>query len=137
MCFSSSDTAEMWAEKQAASEADAFESALKRLKAEPIVTGNAFEVDDKYEQAYRQGFEQGSKSEVTKELKNTIGELAKELMKTIINSVDHISKNAVVTVDVDKVVKENAELRDTVRIQSEQILQLRECINRNHEDFYE
>ena len=38
---------------------------------------------------------------------------------------------------VSKLMNENAELRDTVKVQSEQILWLRECINRNHEDFYE
>ena len=126
MNYSSSDEARYWAENLANSEGEAFEQAIKRMKP-----------DDKYEQAYRQGFEQGAKSEVTKELKNTIGELAKELMKTIINSVDHISKNAVVTVDVDKIVKENAELRDTIKVQAGQIQRLRECIARNHEDYYE
>ena len=37
----------------------------------------------------------------------------------------------------EKVFKENAELRDTIKIQAEQIQRLRECINRNHEDFYD
>lgn len=37
----------------------------------------------------------------------------------------------------ERVMKENAELRDTIKIQSEQIHKLRECIARNHEDFYE
>jgi hypothetical protein len=38
---------------------------------------------------------------------------------------------------IQRLTAENAELRDTVKIQSEQIKRLRECIARNHEDFYE
>ena len=38
---------------------------------------------------------------------------------------------------IQRLTAENAELRDTVKIQSEQIRRLRECIARNHEDFYE
>ena len=38
---------------------------------------------------------------------------------------------------IQRLKAENAELRDTVKIQSEQIKRLRECIARNHEDFYE
>ena len=38
---------------------------------------------------------------------------------------------------ISKLTAENAELRDTVKIQSEQIKRLRECIARSHEDFYE
>lgn len=49
--MNSNDTAHLWAEKQAASEAEAFESALKRMK--------PFEVDDVYEQAYRNGYSAG------------------------------------------------------------------------------
>ena len=36
-----------------------------------------------------------------------------------------------------KMAQENAELRDTIKIQSEQIKRLRECIARNQEEFYE
>ena len=46
--INSNDTAHLWAEKQAASEGEAFEKALKREK--------PFEVDDKYEQAWRAGY---------------------------------------------------------------------------------
>ena len=38
---------------------------------------------------------------------------------------------------IQRLTAENAELRDTVKIQSEQIKRLRECIARNHEDYYE
>lgn len=38
---------------------------------------------------------------------------------------------------IQRLTAENAELRDTVKVQSEQIMRLRECIARNHEDFYE
>ena len=38
---------------------------------------------------------------------------------------------------ISKLTAENAELRDTVKIQSEQIKRLRECIARNQEEFYE
>lgn len=42
-------TAENWANQDAASEAEAFESAIKRIKP-------AFEVSDEVEQAYRAGY---------------------------------------------------------------------------------
>jgi hypothetical protein len=74
MNYSSSDEARYWAENLAASEGEAFEQAIKRMKPDDVI---------------------------------------------------------------QRLTAENAELRDTVRIQSEQILRLRECINRNHEDFYE
>ena len=92
------DIARQWAENQAASEADAFETAIKRTKTD-------FKVDDEVEQAYRQGWHDGFKC-------------CNDKM-------------------VSKLLNENAELRDTVKVQSEQIMRLRECINRNHEDFYE
>lgn len=38
---------------------------------------------------------------------------------------------------IQRLTAENAELRDTVKVQSEQIKRLRECIARNHEDYYE
>ena len=38
---------------------------------------------------------------------------------------------------IQRLTAENAELRDTIKIQSEQIKRLRECIARNHEEFYE
>ena len=38
---------------------------------------------------------------------------------------------------IQRLTAENAELRDTVKIQSEQIKRLRECIARNQEEFYE
>ena len=38
---------------------------------------------------------------------------------------------------IQRLSTENAELRDTVKVQSEQIKRLRECIARNHEDYYE
>ena len=68
------DEARYWAENLAASEGEAFEQALKRLKPDDVI---------------------------------------------------------------QRLTAENAELRDTVKIQSEQIKRLRECIARNHEDFYE
>lgn len=74
MNYSSNDTAKVWAENLAASEGEAFEQAIKRLKPDDVI---------------------------------------------------------------QRLTAENAELRDTVKVQSEQILRLRECINRNHEDFYE
>lgn len=49
--MNSIDTAHLWAEDQAASEAEAFENAIKRIK--------PFEVDDVYEQAYRSGYSAG------------------------------------------------------------------------------
>ena len=72
--FSSNDEARYWAENLAASEGEAFEQAIKRLKPDDVI---------------------------------------------------------------QRLTAENAELRDTVKIQSEQIKRLRECIARNHEDFYE
>ena len=74
MNYSSSDTAKVWAQNQADSEADAFEQAIRRMKPEDII---------------------------------------------------------------QRLSTENAELRDTVKVQSEQIKRLRECIARNHEDYYE
>ncbi len=38
---------------------------------------------------------------------------------------------------IQRLTAENAELRDTIKVQAEQIRRLRECIARNHEDFYE
>ena len=55
-------TAENWANQDAASEAEAFESAIKRIKPndEPKTASKMltvpFEVDDACEQAYRQGY---------------------------------------------------------------------------------
>ena len=74
MTYSSNDEARLWAEDLAASEGEAFEQAIKRLKPDDVI---------------------------------------------------------------QRLTAENAELRDTVKIQSEQIMRLRECIARNHEDFYE
>jgi hypothetical protein len=74
MTYSSNDEARLWAEDSAASEGEAFEQALKRLKPDDVI---------------------------------------------------------------QRLTAENAELRDTVKIQSEQIKRLRECIARNQEDFYE
>jgi hypothetical protein len=74
MNYSSSDEARYWAENLAASEDEAFEQAIKRMKPDDII---------------------------------------------------------------QRLTTENAELRDTVKIQSEQIKKLRECIARNHEDYYE
>ena len=74
MNYSSNDTAKVWAENLAASEGEAFEQAIKRLKPDDVI---------------------------------------------------------------QRLTAENAELRDTVKVQSEQIMRLRECIARNHEDFYE
>ena len=74
MNYSSTDEARYWAENLAASEGEAFEQAIKRLKPDDVI---------------------------------------------------------------QRLTAENAELRDTVKVQSEQIMRLRECIARNHEDFYE
>ena len=74
MTYSSNDEARYWAEDLAASEGEAFEQAIKRLKPDDVI---------------------------------------------------------------QRLTAENAELRDTVKVQSEQIMRLRECIARNHEDFYE
>ncbi len=38
---------------------------------------------------------------------------------------------------IQRLTTENAELRDTVKVQSEQIKRLRECIARNGEEYYE
>lgn len=72
--MNSTDEARYWAENLAASEGEAFEQAIKRIKPDDVI---------------------------------------------------------------QRLTAENAELRDTVKIQSEQIKRLRECIARNHEDFYE
>ena len=74
MNYSSNDEARLWAENLAASEGEAFEQAIKRIKPDDVI---------------------------------------------------------------QRLTAENAELRDTIKIQSEQIKRLRECIARNHEDFYE
>jgi hypothetical protein len=74
MNYSSSDEARYWAENLAASEDEAFEQAIKRMKPDDVI---------------------------------------------------------------QRLTAENAELRDTVKIQSEQIKRLRECIARNQEEFYE
>lgn len=97
----SSDLAKEWAEKEASSEAEAFEFAIKSTAIKKM----DFDIDDKYEQAYRQGWHDGFKC-------------CNDKMAS-------------------KFLNENAELRDTIKIQSEQIHKLRECIARNHEDFYE
>lgn len=47
----SSDLAKEWAEKDARSEAEAFEFAIKST----AIKKTDFDIDDKYEQAYRQG----------------------------------------------------------------------------------
>jgi hypothetical protein len=74
MNYSSNDEALLWAEDLSASEDEAFEQALKRIKPDDVI---------------------------------------------------------------QRLTAENAELRDTVKIQSEQIKRLRECIARNQEEFYE
>jgi hypothetical protein len=74
MTYSSNDEARLWAENLAASEDEAFEQAIKRIKPDDVI---------------------------------------------------------------QRLTVENAELRDTVKIQSEQIKRLRECIARNQEEFYE
>lgn len=38
---------------------------------------------------------------------------------------------------IQRLTAENAELRDTIKVQAEQIRRLRECIARNQEEFYE
>ena len=68
------DEARYWAENLAASEGEAFEQAIKRIKPDDVI---------------------------------------------------------------QRLTAENAELRDTIKVQAEQIRRLRECIARNHEDFYE
>ena len=68
------DEARLWAENLAASEGEAFEQAIKRIKPDDVI---------------------------------------------------------------QRLTAENAELRDTIKVQAEQIQRLRECIARNHEDFYE
>ena len=72
--YQPNDEALLWAENLAASEGEAFEQAIKRIKPDDVI---------------------------------------------------------------QRLTAENAELRDTVKVQSEQIKRLRECIARNHEDFYE
>ena len=72
--YQPNDEALLWAENLAASEGEAFEQAIKRIKPDDVI---------------------------------------------------------------QRLTAENAELRDTVKVQSEQIMRLRECIARNHEDFYE
>jgi hypothetical protein len=74
MNYSSSDEARYWAENLAASEDEAFEQAIKRMKPDDVI---------------------------------------------------------------QRLTTENAELRDTVKVQSEQIQRLRECITRNGEEYYE
>lgn len=74
MTYSSNDEARLWAENLAASEGEAFEQTIKRLKPDDVI---------------------------------------------------------------QRLTAENAELRDTIKIQSEQIKRLRECIARNQEEFYE
>ena len=86
-------TAKLWAEKETASEAEAFETAIKRLK--------PFEVDDVQEQAWREAYTTGYKAAM------------------------------------QKMCAENAELRDEIKIQAEQIQRLRECIARSNEEFYD
>lgn len=92
-------TAEIWAENEASSESEAFETAIKRLK--PV----HFQVDDKYEQAYRQGYTDGF----------------------------NICNKRI----CGKLLQENAELRDMLKIQSDEISRLREYIARNEEEYYE
>jgi hypothetical protein len=91
MTYSSNDEARYWAENLAASEDEAFEQVIERIK-----------------------------PDVVKECKN------------VLEQVIELSKNV-----IQRLTAENAELRDTVKIQSEQIKRLRECIARNQEEFYE
>jgi uncharacterized membrane protein (UPF0127 family) len=91
MTYSSNDEARYWAENLAASEDEAFEQVIERIK-----------------------------PDVVKECKN------------VLEQVIELSKNV-----IQRLTVENAELRDTVKIQSEQIKRLRECIARNQEEFYE
>jgi uncharacterized membrane protein (UPF0127 family) len=91
MNYSSNDEARYWAENLAASEDEAFEQVIERIK-----------------------------PDVVKECKN------------VLEQVIELSKNV-----IQRLTVENAELRDTVKIQSEQIKRLRECIARNQEEFYE
>ena len=100
-------TAEAWAEKTAASEAEAFETALKRIK--------PFEVSDEVEQAYRQGYSAGYKAAEDRLIHNM----------------------AIPTKAAATVMNENAELREELKVQAEQIQRLRECIARSNEEFYE
>jgi hypothetical protein len=61
--------------------------------------------------------------------------------ENLAESEDEAFEQAIKRIKPDDVIQrltvENAELRDTVKIQSEQIKRLRECIARNQEEFYE
>lgn len=110
MCFSSSDIAKMWAGKLAESEARAFEKALKRAKdMTPVQYIRSDDYPDEVNDEVEQAYRQGW----------------------------HDGFKCCNDKMVSKLMNENAELRDMIKVQSEQILRLRECINRNHEDFYE
>ena len=66
---------------------------------------------------------------------------AKVWAENLANSEGEAFEQAIKRMKPDDIIQrltaENAELRDTVKVQSEQIKRLRECIARNHEDFYE
>lgn len=86
--------AKEWAKEQALTEAEAFDWAVRTANIKE------FEIDDKYEQAYRKGRADQEKED-------------------------------------ERLISENAELRDTVKIQAEQIRRLRECIARGSEEYFE
>lgn len=66
---------------------------------------------------------------------------AKVWAENLANSEGEAFEQAIKRMKPDNVIQrltaENAELRDTVKVQAEQIQRLRECIARNHEDYYE
>lgn len=85
-----------WAGEQALTEAEAFEWAVKSAK----IKKAEFEIDDKYEQAYRKG------------------------------KADQLKED-------ERLIAENAELRDMIKQQAQQINRLREAIRRGSEDFWD
>ena len=92
--MSISDMPKEWAKEQALTEQEAFDWAVRSANIKE------FEIDDKYEQAYRKG------------------------------RADQLKED-------ERLIVENAELRDMLKQQAEQINRLREAIRRGSEDFWE
>ncbi|WP_303834674.1 hypothetical protein [Ruminococcus flavefaciens] len=75
----SSDLAKEWAEKSARSEAEAFEFAIKST----TIKKTEFDIDDTYEQAYRQGRLDQAKADEKRfiELREQINKLREALVR--------------------------------------------------------
>ena len=71
----------------------------------------------------------------------TSSDIAAMWAENLANSEGEAFEQAIKRIKPDDIIQqltaENAELRDTVKVQAEQIRRLRECIARGSEEYYE